>query len=386
MNDPDPAQSKPRRHWFSFSLRGMLLLMLFICGLSAFLAKDIIEGREEQAIVDQVNQVGAYITYVHQQESNHGLVPGNPLLKSIFGENYLARVRELSLNGPIGEDVIVQLPQLRQLEILRIGPEKLSDRSVDALVRIPQLQVVYFDGTEITPQQLRRLAKSSSLIQLVLDRQTSTDAHLAQLKHFPHLESIHLWDLSQSGLGIPTTDAGIESLLDVDGLQHVSIFLAPHITDKSLEHISKLPNLRLLDIAKAPITNQGFAHLAGMTKLESLRIHADPPIQPIDVERIRQLKSLEKLVGLELRGKGFDDQFLAAIAPLPKLEWIYLAGTSITDADLPPLKECPALSRITLSGNSITPAGLEAIGFLNDPQVHPKDYYERKLPTKPAQP
>ena len=386
MDDPNAEPPTPRRHRFSFSLRTIMLLTLFIGGMSAYFGKDVIRGLEEQAVVDQVSKGRTLVRYAHEYGNPQPQLPGNPLLRSIFGQNYMARVHKLRADDPIGEETIVQLPKLRELDALQLGPEKLSDRSVDALVRIPKLRALIFTGTEISPQQLRRLAESSSLIQLVLDRQSSTDAHLSQLKHFPQLESISLSDRSPAGLGIPTTDAGIASLVDINGLRHLSITFAPQITDKSLEHIGKFADLRFLDIVDTSITNQGVAHLVGMKSLESLRLDAGPPTLPLDVEPIWQRNSLDNLNRLELRGKGFDDQALAAITPLPKLEMIHLAGTSITDAGLAPLKACPALARINLSGNSITQPGVQSIGFLNDPQVHPKDYYERKLPTETSQP
>lgn len=383
MNVPNAAQPKPRRHRFSFSLRTIMLLTLFIGGMSAYLGKDVIQGLEEQAIVDQINKGRALIYYAHESGNDRGQLPGNPLLRSIFGQNYMARVHKLRVYGPIGEETIQKLAKLREMDALQLGPEKLSDRSVDALARIPKLRALIFTGTEITPEQLRRLAKSDSIVSLSFDHLTATDAHLAQLKHFPHLESISLSDDSIQRVGIPTTDAGIESLLDVDGLQHVSIFLASHITDKSLEHIGKLPNLRLLEITDAPITNQGFANLAVSTSLEELLINTGLPSLPIDVQRIQERQSLDNLTQLYLTGKGFNDEFVAAITPLPKLEMLSLTGTSITDAGLTPLKDCPALRSINVLGNSFTRPGMAAIGFFNKPNVPNSGYYERKGATTP---
>lgn len=377
------SPSQPRRNRFSFSLRSIMLLTLFIGGMSAYLGMDVIQGLEEQAIVDQVNKGRAIVYYVHESGNDRGHLPGNPLLRAIFGQNYLARVRKLRVDDPIGEETIVQLTKLREMDALKLGPEKLSDRSVDALARIPKLRALIFTGTEITPKQLRRLAKSDSLIQLVLDQVTSTDAHLAELIHFPHLESITIGDRSPPGIGVPTTDAGIASLAAVESLQHLSVHLAPHITDNSLEHIGKLANVRILGIVGAPITNQGVANLVGMSSLESLELDIRIAPQPIDVGRIRRRKSLDNLTQLYLTGKGFDDQTLAAISPLPKLESLTLTGTAITDVGLAPLKDCPALFQIYESGSSFTRSGMEAIGFFNNPNVPGSGYFERKGATTP---
>ncbi|PQO46275.1 hypothetical protein C5Y93_09825 [Blastopirellula marina] len=362
-----------------FSIRGIMLLMLVICALLAFLVKDLMEAREEQAIVDRLNEVWATLTYVHETGENPEQLPGNALFRTLFGDLYQARLYEAQVVGPIGEETMVLLPNLRHLEILQIGPEKLSDRSVDALARIPRLRRLSFAETEMTPKQLRRIGKSGSIRALTLDSKSSTDAHLAELQHFEKLTDVCLWQTE-------ATDTGIESLFAIPDLKSLVIITAPNVTDQSISQLGERTNLDELVLTGIQFTDRSFTSIAHLNSLRELRIGNWAGSQDITSDGIRQLRQLTGLHTLELDGLAINDRCMSAIAQLPNLEQLTLTATSVTDAGIVPLKGSPALTQILQSNNPITPQGMQAIGFSHVPSKAYAGIYERQRPTKPSTP
>ena len=387
MGDLATSPPTPRRRWRRFSIRGLMLLMLVIGALLAFVVKDLIEAREEQAIISKLSEVRVSITFVHDMGENPDQLPGNPFLRAILGENYKVRLYEARMTEPIGEETILRLPNLRHLEILELRNEKLSDRSVDALARIPRLRRLTFHWIEITPEQLRRLAQSDSIEMLSLDRRSSTDAHLAQLPLFPNLEEVSLWQLYNPVTGkqsVATTDNGIKSLANIKGLKSLAVSEAPNITDEAFVNIDRFRDLESLHISYTQVSDKSLAHIARLTSLRELVLRSDGETPRISSDGIKQLHPLKNLVEVELKGAGIDDRCIPTIAQLPNLEELYLSHTSVTDAGLSPLKDSPSLVRLIDSQNQITPKGLKAIGFIPDPDDPFSAGYVRQLPAKPS--
>ncbi|WP_158264921.1 hypothetical protein [Blastopirellula marina] len=280
---------------------------------------------------------------------------------------------------PIGEEMILRLPNLRHLEILKLGHEKLSDRSVDALARIPRLRRLTFNETEITPEQLRRLAKSDSIEMLSLDRGSSTDAHLAQLPLFPKLEEVSIWP-SFYNPSRATSDNGIKSLASIKGLKVLAVNSAPNITDEAFANINRFRNLESLQISYLQLSDKSLAHIARATSLRELILRSDGETPRISSNGIKQLHPLKNLIRLELQGAGIDDRCIPTIAQLPNLEELYLSQTSVTDTGLASLKDSPSLACIVDSHNQITPKGLKAIGFIPNPDDPFSAGYARQRP------
>jgi Leucine-rich repeat (LRR) protein len=66
------------------------------------------------------------------------------------------------------------------------------------------------------------------------------------------------------------------------------------VTDASLAHLAKLPNLQVLVLAQTSITDAGMVHLAQLTNLEELHL-AGTKVTDAGLNRLRSLKKLRTL-------------------------------------------------------------------------------------------
>lgn len=124
----------------------------------------------------------------------------------------------------------------------------------------PLVQVDYTANRAITNQDIELLAKIGPQIRSLNLREAGvTDAHLASIGKFEHLEILRL-ELN------PITDAGLTALAGLENLTYLNLY-GTKISDKGVATLSKLGKLDHLFLWQTSVTQ------AGITQLK--REHAD---------------------------------------------------------------------------------------------------------------
>lgn len=78
------------------------------------------------------------------------------------------------------------------------------------------------------------------------------------------------------------------------------------------------------------------------------------------------LKSLKKVIRLDLGQTGVTDAGLATLKGMTELTDLHLEGTKVSDKGLAQLKDLKALSYLNLYGTEVTDAGLDALSGLTN--------------------
>ena len=92
-----------RRRWFALSLRSLLALFAIPTTIAYFVQRRVAIGYEQQAVVDELESLGASIGYAHEwddqndRRSTRGK-PGTAYLRSVLGEHFFLRPRCLVLS------------------------------------------------------------------------------------------------------------------------------------------------------------------------------------------------------------------------------------------------------------------------------------------------
>jgi hypothetical protein len=145
----------------------------------------------------------------------------------------------------------------------------------------------------------------------------------------------------------------------------LNFFQCNRITDQGLAHLAGLTNLAILTLQYCvKITDQGLAHLAGLTKLSDLKIQHGFKITD---QGLAHLSSLSNLSSLELSAAEITDQGLIHLKALTKLSSLDLSGCrEITDQGLRHLGTLAGLSVLDLRFNfRISDRGLEHLKGLS---------------------
>ena len=110
-------------------------------------------------------------------------------------------------------------------------------------------------------------------------------------------------------------DDVIEQLVAYPQLRTLGLVGGQHLTNKGLEHISKLTNLETLEVRNEKLTADGLKHLTKLPKLKSLFLW-DVKLNKENGAALEGLKSLEVL---ELREVAVSTEAMASLKKLPRL-------------------------------------------------------------------
>jgi Leucine-rich repeat (LRR) protein len=234
----------------------------------------------------------------------------------------------------------------------------VKDKDLRLLQRLPNLESVVLDLTDITGEGFVFLGKCRNLQNLhlshtktlkgenlkylhacrklkVLDlRLTSIrDKGLAHLKPLKNLEVL--------GLGnTKITSAGFVNLKDLGALKELYLYGNKGITD--LKDLAGLTNLEVLYLNGCPIGDEDLRHLAGLEKLRQLRMDLTKVKGP-GMAYLRKLKRLEVLYLWET------EKDMANLANFPNMRELYIAKGAVADSDLEKINGMPKLEVLFLA-------------------------------------
>jgi len=199
---------KPRRRWYQFSLRTLLVVVLVgavFAGWVRWRMRWAQDNRERRA---------ATIGWIEDKGGRH--------------------------------DAIRRVLRSRSwLERLFDDPGRASAAT--------SVWMVNLDRTQVIDSDLEQLKALTNLEELRLSDTQITDAGLAHLKGIPKLKILSL-------NGTPVTDAGLEHLRELSSLERVGLS-ETRVTDAGLEHLKGLTNLQVVDVFQTQVTADGASEL-----------------------------------------------------------------------------------------------------------------------------
>ena len=143
---------------------------------------------------------------------------------------------------------------------------------------------------------------------------------LAELKSIPGLEILNI-DQGR------VTDKDLDHLTALQQLRNLRLRLSP-VGDEGLEKLLSCKKLEVLNLPQATCSAHGIAKLAGLANLTQLRVGSES----LGNEVCDSLLKLRSLEGLHLIGVKITDDGLKKIAKLSKLQSLYLDDSLVTDA------------------------------------------------------
>jgi len=264
----------------------------------------------------------------------------------------LARLKDfrgvvLSLRStPVSDAGLAHLAGLSNLLTLILDDTKITDAGFVHLKGLG-LESIQISGENITDAALMQLSEISTLKRLSLDDTKVTDEGLLSLRTLPDLQVLALVSAS-------ITDDGLENL---KGLNLSELWLQDtRITDAGLAHLKEMESLTFLRLGQTAITDAGLVHLKGLKRLASLGL----PDRVTDAG-LAHLRELTELSELSLTYADITDASLIQLAELPKLAVLGLRGTLVTDNGLKHLHRLKTLKEINLIETKVSEAGIQEL-------------------------
>lgn len=165
-----------------------------------------------------------------------------------------------------------------------------------------------------------------------------------------------------------SSETGVEEndLVYLKNIDNVKVFYMCEcpISDKVIESINPLKDLRVLSLENTNLTDKGLQMVClNHPELERLILNNTP----ITSEGLKYICKLKKLNFLELRGTQIDDEAPVYLSELENMVNLTIANTKITDKSIPYLMKFPKIGTLIIVRTQITKEGAQVL----------KDHYEK---------
>jgi len=193
MNDSRPP--KPKRRWYQFRLRTLLVVTLVLAVGLSWIAVKLQQARRQRKAVQAICQLGGAVGY------DFDIVGGTyrPRYEEPAGTAWLSRVDlvsdvlAVSLSGPsVHNEDLVHLESLPKLESLHLGGTQVTDAGLKHLKGLTNLKSLTLGGTHVTDGGLVNLKGLTNLDHLELCDTQVTDAGLVHLEGLTNLQLLYL--------------------------------------------------------------------------------------------------------------------------------------------------------------------------------------------------
>jgi internalin A len=208
----------------------------------------------------------------------------------------------------------------KQLEVLNLSKTKVTDAGLKELAGLESLRELYLLGTGVTDDGLKSLVSLQGLKVLNLVDTAVTDAGVKLLAG-RKLTSLALPEAAK-------TDLGLKNMLDACVCPESLDLQSWKVTDKGMESLAPLADLKRLDLRLKPITDAGVRNLAGLKKLEWLHLGGVEKLTDTGVKHLAGMTEM-RCLNLSFCPK-VTDAALADIGQLKKLYDLNLVRTGVT--------------------------------------------------------
>jgi hypothetical protein len=298
-------QQEPRRRFWRFSLKTLLILLTLFCLWLGTLANS---ANRQRRAVEAIVRSGGEFNFDYQRVVNprgSGQVyshkvnpPGPKWLRSIIGDHYFITPVSLRLiqQPAVKDDCLAQLDALPNLESAFFLDVPFRDSHVVHLKHLKNLTNLTFNDETLSgpdgPRRFDFLQYLPKLESLSLNESNFGDADAKHLKDTMNLKTLFIYD-SQIG------DDGLAQLQHLKNLELIGLSRT-RVTDRGIAYLSTLPKLRYISANDLNITNAAFDSFIKMTALRDLEL-SRTQVTSEGLEKLR--KAMPKC---KINGKGGD--------------------------------------------------------------------------------
>lgn len=258
--------------------------------------------------------------------------------------------------------LVKRLPNLQTLDLGSVTT--LTSKSFKLIPQLFDLQCLFLDSTSITDADLSEFAQMELLYWLDLSGTTVGDAGLRTLAKYPSLQTLVLYRMSR----MTTTGVGMLSDLQRLRVLHIDVSTDPDGMTRKIGGFEKLYELEI-----GPITDDHCRNLTGLRSLCILDVGnryaydaikrevARSTYNQITDTGLKTLTKLENLRSLNLTGNGVTLVGVKEMANLKNLQELNLHWTSTTDAGLQQVAKVKTLRMLDVGRTTIGRAGLKEL-------------------------
>lgn len=269
----------PKRRWFRFSLKTLLIVVVLSSLLLGWLGLEIQQAERQSQAVEEIQKTGAWVVYDWDLDDDgnatwKGRPPVPEWLTEWTGVDLFGDVVGVTF-GQVTDAQLEHVKTLTDLRWLDLHDTQVTDAGLEHLKRLTNLHKLWLWGTQIT------------------------DAGLEYVKGFTTLQSLALGDTQ-------VTDAGLDHLKGLTKLETLNLS-GTQITDVGLQHLKGLTNLKWLNLANTQITDVGLEHLEELTNVQELYL-SGTQVTGSGIEELRKSLPNCRIVRYDTNGRPAQDK------------------------------------------------------------------------------
>jgi len=275
-------------------------------------------------------------------------------------------LKKLNLGGgmKITDEGMAHLSEIKSLKYLDLPGESVTDKGLVYLSQLTKLKHLNMpsphyvdpgmDKRLYTDKGLEELTKLQSLEELYLSGLAVTDEGMNHVAKLSNLKELHLF-------GCPITDKGLGKLTALKSLRRLTLYESK-VTISGLAQLNSLPDLILLDATDIRQDNS-ILNISGLTKLECLTIgtqHKGGVIRDEDLACLANLNRLKwfQISSAIIKPMAISDEGMAHLEGLTNIERLTIGGPNLTDDGLRYFANMKKLDLLNIIGGKFTDKGL----------------------------
>jgi hypothetical protein len=174
------VSDKPKRRWYQFSLKAMILAMVVCgCGLGP-IAYEHQRARNQHAAVAALEKRGGYLGFdstTHPRSTGMGLLLGDDKFAHLVAVDFapgsvitdadvlhmrpFSHLRFVGLDGmPVTDASLAELGSNTMLTELSLKHTKVTDAGLDHLAGLARLDLLWLEGTSVTDAGVQKLQRA----------------------------------------------------------------------------------------------------------------------------------------------------------------------------------------------------------------------------------
>jgi hypothetical protein len=251
----------------------------------------------------------------------------------------------------------VEIGPAGEITVVNLRASWVSDGDLLELARLSQLQRLDLSRTRISDQGLAYLKTAANLreVNLSYAEKIGDPAH-AVIKHWKNLRKLNL----RGTVIADETAASAASLPELEVLDIADTIVG----DVGIEALTTAPKLKELSIGNIRMSEVGFQSLRQLTTLSHLDLSGRRHQGPANITQrgIEAIASLHQLRVLQLGHNRFPAKSFALLAAMPAIEKLGLEFCpEINDEALEHLASWKSLRWVNLHGTKVTAEGVAAL-------------------------
>ena len=297
--------------WLRFRLRTLLIGITLLGFVFGWFSAELLRAERQRIVVRDLTGNGLFVSYDYQFESD-----SFDFARQFFGPDFLARVvriqsqdRTLSVNSFDG------LESLTDLREVRLARTHISDSVLERFSALRDLEVLHLSDNELSDDGL---------------------VHIVPLTRLMDLDLSHNSRISSDGLKHLRNCARLERL----DLRYTSVDL------RGLSHLGGLTNIKELRYFGTINADDEHTHLSALRALKQLRFLEIG--SRLNEYHLQQIGDLQGILTLKLHDTKVSDTGINALSRLTSLRAVSL-WLSGTDTALATMSEMRSLTHIEVN-------------------------------------